>query len=494
MSPARILVIEDDVRSAQSIERLLSSRGYAVSVCHRGDEGFRRATDEEFDLVLTDFRLPGVDGLELVRQLHARKPLLPMVLMTAFGTTETAIEATKHGAFEYLLKPFDVAEMLEVVGRAVAGARRMSERVEIGAVTVPAAQAIIGQSRAMQAVYKEIGRVAGTSVTVLIRGETGTGKELVARAIYQHSERAGRPFIAVNCAAIPETLLESELFGHERGAFTGADQRRIGRFEQAHGATLFLDEIGDMTAFTQAKLLRVLQEKVIQRVGGKEEIPVDVRILAATHRDLEALIASRQFREDLYYRLGSVVVRLPALRDRTGDLPLLAEYFLGRFRAELKLADASLQPEALAWLAEQRWPGNVRQLENTLRQALLASRGFPITRAVLEEVAGRSPEGGGTPAPAGAGTLETLMDELLGRAKAGAELDVHAEVFEAMERELFTRAIRLAQGNQAKAARWLKMSRQTVREKLQHFGLKAASEEADPAGPGPASGPGAAAG
>ena len=480
MNTARILVIEDDARSAQSLERLLKSQGYAVTLCHRGDEGFERASKENFELIITDFRLPGVDGLELIRQLHAEKPRLPMVLMTAFGTTETAIEATKHGAFEYVLKPFDVAEMLEVVKRAVASARLMSGHVGLGAdADQPATQAIVGNSRAMQAVYKEIGRVAATAATALIRGETGTGKELVARAVYQHSGRATKPFIAVNCAAIPETLLESELFGHERGAFTGADARRIGRFEQAHGGTLFLDEIGDMTAFTQAKLLRVLQDKVIQRVGGKENIPVDVRIIAATHRDLETLIAEKQFREDLFYRLSAVVIHLPALRERAEDIPALAGYFLRRFRDELKLADASLQPDALAWLKDQRWPGNVRQFENAIRQALLASRGFPITRELLNGILARSADTSFTEKTSGVLSLESLMDDLLSQAKAGGDVDVHAKVFEAMERELFTRAIKLAQGNQAKAARWLKMSRQTVREKLQHFGLKASTEETE---------------
>ena len=399
-----------------------------------------------------------------------------MVLMTAFGTTETAIEATKHGAFEYLLKPFDMAEMLQVVARAVACARLMTETVELGTTATSSGQAIIGSSRAMQTVYKEIGRVAATNVTVLIRGETGTGKELVARALYQHSDRAGKPFLAVNCAAIPETLLESELFGHERGAFTGADQRRIGRFEQAQGGTLFLDEIGDMTAFTQAKLLRVLQDKCIQRVGGKDNLPVDVRILAATHRDLEKAIQEKQFREDLYYRLTSVVIKLPPLRERADDIPALADYFLRRFGDELKLQPGALSADALAWLQQQRWPGNVRQLENVLREALLTSRGFAIRSDTLETVMNKGadsasslPSAGGPPA-----SLESLMDDLLQQAKAGADIDVHARVFEAMEKELFQRAIQLAQGNQAKAARWLKISRQTMREKLQLFGLKAA--------------------
>lgn len=479
MNAARILIVEDDERSAQSLERLLKSQGYSVAVEHRGDRGFERANRESFDLVITDFRMPGVDGLQLIRQLHARNPRLPMVLMTAFGTTETAIEATRHGAFEYILKPFDVAEMLEIVKRAVSAAKLMSERVEWGTVTDnPNVHAIVGNSRPMQALYKEIGRVAGTSATVLIRGETGTGKELVARAIYQHGDRASQQFIAVNCAAIPETLLESELFGHERGAFTGADSKRVGRFEQAHEGTLFLDEIGDMTPFTQAKLLRVLQDKVIRRVGGKENIPIDVRIIAATHRDLEKLIAEKQFREDLYYRLGALVVQLPPLRDRADDIPVLANYFLNRFRKELKCMEGSLQSDALKWLKDQRWPGNVRQLENVIRQALLASRGFPIGYELIQSVSSKGAEKTAVVQSAPQG-VEALMDELLAQAKAGVELDVHAKVFEEMERQLFTRAIRLAQGNQAKAARWLKMSRQTVREKLQYFGLKTSGDDAD---------------
>jgi nitrogen regulation protein NR(I) len=474
MSSPNILLIEDDKRSAQSLERLLCAQGYSITVCHDGTQGFQRAREGDFDLVITDFRLPGVDGLELIRQLHVLKPRLPMVLMTAFGTTETAIEATKHGAFEYLLKPFDMAEMLQIVARAVGSSRRMSQTVELGSAEKPTAQAIIGSSRAMQMVYKEIGRVAATSLTVLIRGETGSGKELVARAIYQHSDRAAKPFLAVNCAAIPENLLESELFGHERGAFTGADQRRIGRFEQAHGGTLFLDEIGDMTTFTQAKLLRVLQDKCIQRVGGKESVPVDVRILAATHRDLEQAIQEKQFREDLYYRLTAVVIKLPPLRERAEDLPALADYFLRRFAGELNLEPAALPAEALAWLQQQRWPGNVRQLENVLREALLASRGFAISTETLQQVLSKGVASAPSALTAGipSVSLESLMDDLLQQAKAGADVDVHAKVFEAMERELFTRAIELAQGNQAKAARWLKISRQTMREKLQLFGLK----------------------
>ena len=282
----KILLVEDDANVASGLKKILHSQGYAITALVRGDEGLRRSLDEQFDVVITDLKLPGLDGLELVKKLHQEKPKLPIVLITAHGSTETAIEATKWGAFDYIPKPFEVEELLDITARALQSSRLMSEPVEMGD-TSSGRTAIVGTSRVMQLLYKEIGRIAATPVTVLIRGETGTGKELVARAIYQHSDRAAAPFIAINCAAIPENLLESELFGHERGAFTGADSRRIGRFEQASGGTIFLDEIGDMNLPLQAKLLRVLQEKTIQRVGGKESIAIDVRVIAATHRDLE---------------------------------------------------------------------------------------------------------------------------------------------------------------------------------------------------------------
>ena len=465
--PAEILLIEDDVRAAVSLEKLLKSEGYTVTVSHRGDEGMARAQSDHYDVVVTDLRLPGLDGLELVRGLHAAKPRLPIVLMTAFGTTETVIEATKRGAFEYLIKPFEMEDLLEVVAKAVAGARLMSEPVDLGKAGA-AGDAIVGTSRVMQEVYKEIGRVAAKPVAILIRGETGTGKELVARALYQHSTRADKPFIAVNCAAIPETLLESELFGHERGAFTGAETRRIGRFEQADGGTLFLDEIGDMRSFTQSKLLRVLQEQRIQRVGGKETTPVDVRIIAATHCDLEPAIRDKQFREDLFYRLSSFVIHLPPLRNRLEDIPDLAKYFLRRFASELELNSAAIHPDAVIWLQQQSWPGNVRQLANVIRQALLLAPGFPISVDNLKMVMLKRTE----PAATSDRTLAALIDSFLDDARQGTQPDAHAAVIDAVERELFARAIDLAQGNQAKAARWLNVSRQTMREKLIHFGLR----------------------
>lgn len=469
---AKILLIEDDTRAAVSLEKMLTSEGYAVTVSHRGDDGLARAQAEPFEVVITDLRMPGIDGLELVRRLHIAKPRLPLVLMTAFGTTETVIEATKRGAFEYLIKPFEMEALLEVTAKAVASARLMSEPVDLGE-TGAVGEAIVGNSRVMQEVCKEIGRVAAKPVAVLIRGETGTGKELVARAIYQHGTRADNPFIAVNCAAIPENLLESELFGHERGAFTGAENRRIGRFEQADGGTLFLDEIGDLSSFTQAKLLRVLQEKCIQRVGGKETISVDARIIAATHRELEAAISEKQFREDLFYRLSAFVIHLPPLRDRLEDIPDLVKYFLRRFARELELRSAAIQPEATLWLQQQPWPGNVRQLANVLRQALLLARDFPVSVDNLKAVTTKQPDASALSDR----SLAAFVDEFLEAARQGTIVGAHAAVIEAVERELFTRAIEQAQGNQAKAARWLNVSRQTMREKLTQFGRRPASSD-----------------
>jgi nitrogen regulation protein NR(I) len=465
-SSAKILLIEDDASASAALKRVLADEGYDVAEEARGDTGLARAAAEDFDAVLTDLRLPGMTGLELVGQLHALKPRVPIILMTAHGTTETAIEATKLGAFDYLLKPFDMEEFLKLAAKAVASGRLMTEPVEMGE-TASAHDAIIGNSRPMQEVYKEIGRVTGKPVTVLIRGETGTGKELIARALYQHSERASAPFVAVNCAAIPETLLESELFGHERGAFTGAEVRRIGRFEQATQGTIFLDEIGDMTLHTQAKLLRVLQDKTIQRLAGKEEIQIDVRVIAATHRDLEAAIKEKQFREDLYYRLSVVVIQLPALRQRSEDIPLLIKYFLGRHGADLGVDSPSIQAEAIEFLKNQPWPGNVRELENLVRQALLLARKYTISLEHVREIVAKLGKSAALPDT----SLGAWISDFLMKAKRG-ELDrVHGRILDAVERELFAQAIHLAQGNQAKASRWLGISRITMREKLTAFGL-----------------------
>jgi DNA-binding NtrC family response regulator len=463
----KILLIEDDPSTASALQKVLAAEGYDVSHQPRGDSGLAEARQGSYDLVITDLKLPGLDGLQVVAQLHAAKPRLPIIMMTAHGTTETAIEATKLGAFEYLLKPFEAEELLDIVAPAVAHARRMSEPVTLGEAS-PERAALIGRSRAMQNLYKEIGRVAPTPATVLIHGDTGTGKELVARAIYQHGDRADRPFIAINCAAIPETLLESELFGHERGAFTGAQARRIGRFEQAQPGTIFLDEIGDLAPGTQAKLLRVLQEKSIQRLGSNETIPVDVRILAATHRDLEAAIREKEFREDLFYRLTVVVLRVPPLSERLEDIPDLVRFFMQRYAADLGVESPAIQLEALEWLQKQTWPGNVRELENFVRQSLLAARPFPIALEHVQLVLARARK----PAATAGQTHASYIADLLARVHRGEEQNAFSKMVADLEPELYAQAIRLAQGNQAKAARWLGVTRLKMREKLAELGLR----------------------
>jgi len=463
---AHILLVDDDIGITDTLQRVLVDEGHIVAVERAGDTGLARAIHEPFNVVVTDLRMPGLGGLELVRQLHAARPRLPIILITAFGTAETAIEATKHGAYDYLLKPFDIPQLLELIRRAVNSNRLMSDPVTLGE-SGGARDAIIGQSPAMQAIYKEIGRVATKPVNILIRGETGTGKELIARAIYQHGDRATAPFVAINCAAIPETLLESELFGHERGAFTGATTQRIGRFEQAHNGTIFLDEIGDLTPGTQVKLLRVLQEKCLQRLGGRENIPVDVRVIAATHRDLETAIRQKQFREDLFYRLSVVVIQLPELRQRREDIPELVRYFLQKYGPELGSLNPAIQTEALEMLQAHNWPGNVRELENAVRKGLLLAQGYTINADHIRAALGGTPSANN---PVNR-PLGEFVEELLVAAQRGENTDVHAQVVEVAERELFRRAIGLAQGNQAKAARWLGISRITMKAKLVAYDL-----------------------
>lgn len=471
--PAHILLIEDDASLAANLCDVLAEDGFRITVCGRGDEGLRQANGGECDVVLTDLRLPGLGGLELVKRLHETQPRLPVLLMTAHGTIETAIEATQLGAYDYLQKPFEMHDLIGLLHRAADASHSMRELVALPDAATGSGTALVGKSQAMQEVCKQIGRVAGKPVTVLIRGETGAGKELVARAIYQHSPRAKAAFIAINCAAIPENLLESELFGHERGAFTGADQRRIGRFEQASKGTLFLDEIGDLPPNTQVKLLRVLQQQTFQRVGGSEPISVDVRVIAATHRNLEAMIHEGRFREDLFHRLNVVCLRLPPLRERPEDIPLLVHHFLRSYAGDFGVECPAISAEALTLLQADSWPGNVRELENVARRMLVDARGLSINaeavrQALASRHAGRTPVGQ---------SFASFAGDLLTRAQKGDLQDAHARMLAEAERELLTQAILLADGNQARAARWLGLSRLTLREKLKQLGLHRAAAE-----------------
>ena len=466
MPHSKILLIEDDPGTGAALQKVLASEGFRVDHVRRGDDGLQRARAARYDLVITDFKLPGLSGLELIAQLHASVPKLPIIMMTAHGSTETAIEATKLGAYEYLTKPFEPDELLDLVTEALRNSDSMFEEVGLGE---PAGKtnALVGNSKAMQEVYKTIGRVASTPVSVLIRGETGTGKELVARAIYLHSNRADKPFIAVNCAAIPRDLLESELFGHERGAFTGATNRRIGKFEQAHSGTIFLDEIGDMHPDTQAKLLRVLQERTFQRVGGDENISVDVRVLTATHRDLESAIKESEFREDLFYRLSVVTIKLPPLRERSEDIPDLVRFFLRKHGADLGVEAPSIQPEAISLLQRQPWTGNIRELENIVREALLLARPLGITEQHITQILARKTNAKSPSTQSHSDYIAALLD----RAARGEEENIFAKMIADLEPELYSQAIRLAHGNQAQAARWLGVTRLKMREKLTAFGL-----------------------
>jgi nitrogen regulation protein NR(I) len=465
-----ILIVDDEPQIRQSFEKILTAEGHTVQTASSGESAISWVKAAIPDLVIMDVSLPGMSGLEAFRAIHEMEPKLPVIVMTGKGTTETAIEATKLGAFEYVLKPLEFPDSLALISQALDAGRCMRSRVELDvAPDTAAADAIIGRSKPMQEVYKAIGRVAPTDATVLIRGESGTGKELVARAIYQHSLRAAKPFLIINCVAIPETLLESELFGYEKGAFTGAVNRRVGKMEQATGGTVFLDEIGDMPFSIQAKILRLLQEKSIERLGGREPIPVDVRIIAATNRDLEAALAEGRFREDLYYRLKVVTLWLPPLKGRTGDIPLLAEYFLARFAKEMGVDNPGMTPEVKARLSSYKWPGNVRELANAMQKALIFSRGYPIhpediSRAMGGEAA--VPEGGDHRAD------EIIRQWVRQTLAAGDGKDVFDSFMDRFASLLISEALDLTGGNRSRAAKILGISRPTLLSKIEKYRLK----------------------
>src|SRR5215472_684932 len=378
----RLLLIDDDpVMILDQITHALGPQGMRIEAARTAEDGLRQITEQPPDVILLDVHLPDLSGLEAYQRIRRIDGRIPVIFITWAATADTAIEAMKEGASDYLFKPLDLARLRSVVVQALELGRLMREPAVVAETppTEDLGDAIIGRCPAMGEVYKAIGRVAAQNVIVLIRGESGTGKELVARALYQHSARARQPFLAINCAAIPEALLESELFGHEKGAFTGAERRRIGKFEQCSGGTLLLDEIGDMPLALQAKMLRVLQEQRFDRLGGSEPIATDVRLIAATHQDLESLIARGRFRADLYYRLKGFVICLPSLRERPEDLPALVSHLLERFRQPLGHPVEQVAPEALARLQQYAWPGNVRELEGSLKQALLQAWGPVLT-------------------------------------------------------------------------------------------------------------------
>lgn len=466
-----ILLVDDDDQLRSSFYNLLTAEGYEVRAAASGEAALRMAEEEMPDVVIMDVRMPGMDGLATLRVLREREPRLPVIIMTAYSTTDAAIEATKLGAFDYILKPFDIPDVLDLVGKAFEAGRMMRERVVFSEEhEEPAADVLVGKSRAMHQVYKAIGRVAQTDALVLLRGESGTGKELVARAVYQHSLRSGRPFSIVNSVAIPETLLESELFGYERGAFTGAASRRIGKIEQAHGGTVFLDEIGDMPISVQGKLLRLLQEKQIERLGGNDLISVDVRIIAATNRDLEAAVAAGRFREDLFYRLNVVTLHLPPLRERKEDIPLLVSHFVSRLCSEMEIPAPGITPQAMARLTDHMWPGNVRELRNLLQKLLIFNRGSPVS---AEDVVRALDTGGAAPEVSVAGSVATpALEEYVRRFldKSAGENAFDA-LMDEMGALVIKEALALCGGNRSRTARMLGLSRPTLLAKIDKYGV-----------------------
>jgi two-component system nitrogen regulation response regulator GlnG len=480
-----LLVIDDDRSVVHIFRRGFQNTDVAILAASSAAEGVDMIGQCHPDAVILDILLPDQSGLITFQQIHKKDPSIPVIFITASGTSSTAIEAIKLGAFDFLLKPLDFPKVRDLVGQAFKIRRFMHVPVRVSETAEtppPNGDALVGRCPAMQEVYKAIGRVASRNVNVLIRGESGTGKELVARAIYQHSPRASGRFLAVNCAAIPETLLESELFGHEKGAFTGADSKRIGKFEQCSGGTLFLDEVGDMTPLMQSKVLRVLQEQKFERVGGNETIKTDVWIIAATNRNLEQMLANGQFRADLYYRLNGFSIKLPPLRERPEDIPVLVEHFLAIFNSELGKNMYQVPQETLDLLVGYPWPGNVRELQSVLRQALLQATGPTLLPEFLPLPAPGSHEG--VPELLDGEAHGALLDAFVEkRLRAGSET-LYAEALAFMERHLLARVLRSTQGNQSRAAKILGITRGSLRGKIRMLGItinQAVNVEGDPA-------------
>jgi DNA-binding NtrC family response regulator len=471
----RLLLVDDDpdVILAQ-MHHVFAASEHGIEVARTGEEGIRGVGERAPDVVLLDLRLPDLSGLDVYQRIRQVDARIPVVFITAAPGAHHAIEAMKQGAYDYLIKPLDTQHLRRVVGQALE-LSRLSREPAVVAESPPEEErgdAIIGCCPAMLEVFKAIGRVAAQDVTVLITGESGTGKELVARAIYQHGARAKGPFLAINCAAIPESLLESELFGHEKGAFTGAERRRIGKFEQCSGGTLFLDEVGDMPLATQGKILRLLQEQAFERVGGNETIQTDVRLIAATNRDLEEEAAQGKYRPDLYYRLSVFTLRLPPLRERGDDLPMLVRHYLRRFNRELGREVREATPQAMDLLRTYSWPGNIRELQSVLKQALLRLTGPVLTAESLPapvsaHAAQTRAEGVAPASGSGGSAIESFLRQEL---QHGGE-DLYQHVHRQVDQHLLPLVLQSTGGNQLRAAGLLGITRRTLRLKLRELGL-----------------------
>lgn len=473
---AKVLIVDNDDGLIHFLSRLFVKQGYQVASSTDGAGALRRLADESFDAVLLDYKMPGLDGLETLVQIKQSHIKTPVIVVTAHGTTETAIQAMKFGAYDYLLKPFDTEDLKKIVADAVEVSRLMQEVVSVakpGNDVAPVDRSqtrIVGNHRKMQTVFKLIGQVAEKDVTVLITGESGTGKELVARAIYHHSHRKDGPFMAVNCASIPDTLFESELFGYEQGAFTGAERTNLGRFERCHQGTLFFDEIGDMSLATQAKVLRVLQEGEFERLGSSQTIKVDVRVLAATNKNLEKEVEAGRFRKDLYYRLKIIAVHLPPLRERLTDVPALVDYFTTRFAQEYAKPLRRVSDPAIEKLLTHAWPGNVRELENCMRRAVLMCMGDVLLPEHIQfEFAPAAPADGEHEESVSSlkERIQALVPEILRVSRPRA----HANVIDSVEEALILCALQECGYNQVHTARMLGISRNTLRHRIKKYQL-----------------------
>ncbi len=487
----KLLLIDDEADVQYSFRRIFDSPEIELTTAASGEEGLKLLTKVKPDLVIMDVRMGGITGLEALRRLRQIDAKLPVIMMTAYGTTQTAIEAMKLGAFDYLLKPFDVPKLKQIVAAALKASRDMKQVVSYQPAleTEDYEMGIIGRSEPMQNVFKLIGQLAMSDATALITGESGTGKELVARAVYHHSQRSNQPFLAINCAAIPENLLESELFGHEKGSFTGAAVQRIGKFEQCNNGTIFLDEIGDMSLPTQTKILRVLQSGTFERVGGNQPMKVNVRVIAATNKNLEQAVAAKEFREDLFYRLNVVRIRMPALRERPTDIPLLVNYFLKKYGQPQKGPLKAITNDAIAAMQAYRWPGNVRELENSIQRALVVAKGDAILESDLPSEIFSTPAdlaattsspaaaptatdtpAAATPAPAPQTVDETIV--LIRRLFDWARSKGDQKLIPTVERELIIHALAETGGNQVRASKLLGITRATLRKRIEKFKIK----------------------